>query len=379
MKTNGDSKEKFGPDAAARAGAAAMGQAASDLTRATDAAVAAERIAQLAEIAATAGIVDVAEGAEILAASGDVSATSAIVGLMSQGDLEFGLALARTAGEISVVGDVADLLAMPALSEFLESRGELLQYLAVEFMLRAGGTRALSQALGSTAGELDELGAQEVAEGLVRRAASEELAGRSRELAAEGAELTERAASELEMAAAIAATVGERAVVGAGESTDAAEAGEGEVDAEAPDPTLVTGEAALSHDLSYVEGIGEVYGGKFKEIGVETPQALLERGATPAGRKELAESTGISEHLILKWVDEVDLYRVKGLGAEYSELLKASGVDTVPELAQRNPVHLYAKLVEVNEEHRHVRRVPSQSQVEDWIRQAKELPRVVSY
>jgi len=67
---------------------------------------------------------------------------------------------------------------------------------------------------------------------------------------------------------------------------------------------MVTGAAALTHDLSYVEGIGEVYSGKLKEAGVDTPQALLERGATPQGRKGLAEATGIGEQLILKWVGE---------------------------------------------------------------------------
>jgi predicted flap endonuclease-1-like 5' DNA nuclease len=158
-----------------------------------------------------------------------------------------------------------------------------------------------------------------------------------------------------------------------------AEAPEMEAEAEAQDAAMVTGAAALTHDLSYVEGIGKVYKGKLNEAGVDTPQALLERGATPAGRKELAATTGISVHLILKWVDEVDLYRVKGLGTQYSELLKAAGVDTVRELAQRNPEHLYAKVIEVNEEHRHVRHSPSQSQVEEWVSQAKDLPRVVSY
>lgn len=155
---------------------------------------------------------------------------------------------------------------------------------------------------------------------------------------------------------------------------------ETEAKEETPDTaTMVTGAAALTHDLSYIEGIGQVFGGKLKGAGVDTPQALLERGATPQGRKELAEATGISEHLILKWVDQVDLYRIKGLGTQYAELLKAAGVDTVPELAQRNPEHLYAKLIKANEAHQHVRHAPSQSQVEDWVKQAKELPRVVSY
>ena len=141
----------------------------------------------------------------------------------------------------------------------------------------------------------------------------------------------------------------------------------------------VTGAAALSHDLSYVEGIGEVYSGKLKEAGVDTPQALLDRGATPQGRQELAEATGITKTLILEWVNHVDLYRIKGVGSEYADLLEAAGVDTVVELAQRNPANLFEKLSEVNAEKNLVRKLPTQTQVEEWVAQAKDLPRVISY
>ena len=154
---------------------------------------------------------------------------------------------------------------------------------------------------------------------------------------------------------------------------------ETEEEAKGPAATMVTGAAAASHDLSYVEGIGEVYAGKLKEVGVDSPQALLERGATPSGRKELAEATEISPHLILEWVNHVDLYRISGVGSEYADLLEAAGVDTVVELAQRNPANLFEKLIEVNEQKALVRKLPTQTQVEDWVAQAKSLPRVISY
>lgn len=128
-----------------------------------------------------------------------------------------------------------------------------------------------------------------------------------------------------------------------------------------------------------VEGIGEVYAGKLAEAGLATTQALLEAGATPKGREEIAEKTGISGKLILEWVNLVDLFRIKGVGEEYSDLLEEAGVDTVPELAQRNPENLYAKLQEVNAEKKLVRRLPAQSQVGDWVEQAKGLPRVITY
>ena len=74
--------------------------------------------------------------------------------------------------------------------------------------------------------------------------------------------------------------------------------------------------------------VGEVYGGELEEVGVDSPQTSLERGATSKGRKELAEVTGISEHLILKWVNHIDLSRITGVGSQYPELLEACGVDT---------------------------------------------------
>ena len=131
--------------------------------------------------------------------------------------------------------------------------------------------------------------------------------------------------------------------------------------------------------LTKVEGIGEIYAQKLRGAGIATTQALLEKGASPQGRQEIAEKTDISEKLILEWVNHVDLFRIKGVGEEYSDLLEEAGVDTVPELAQRNAEHLYQKLVAVNREKKLVRRLPTQAQVGDWIEQAKRLPRVITY
>jgi len=128
-----------------------------------------------------------------------------------------------------------------------------------------------------------------------------------------------------------------------------------------------------------IEGIGPIYAQKLQDMGIHTVEALLERGATPQGRQEMAETTGLSGKRILEWVNHADLFRIKGVGEEYSDLLEAAGVDTVPELAQRNPENLFAKLQEVNVEKKLVRRVPALSMVESWIEQAKQLPRVIQY
>lgn len=128
-----------------------------------------------------------------------------------------------------------------------------------------------------------------------------------------------------------------------------------------------------------IEGVGDAYAQKLKAAGISTTEALLEKGGTPKGRKELAEQTGISDALILRWVNHADLYRIKGVGSEYSELLEAAGVDTVVELAKRNAENLHQKMVEVNEAKKKVRKLPVQSQVSDWVEQAKQLPRAVHY
>lgn len=128
-----------------------------------------------------------------------------------------------------------------------------------------------------------------------------------------------------------------------------------------------------------VEGIGPVYAAKLVAAGITKTEVLLEKGATPQGRKAIEEQTGISHGLILEWVNHVDLYRIKGVASEYSDLLEEAGVDTVVELAHRVAANLYQKMLEVNAEKKLVRRPPTEAQVADWIEQAKKLPRAVNY
>jgi predicted flap endonuclease-1-like 5' DNA nuclease len=128
-----------------------------------------------------------------------------------------------------------------------------------------------------------------------------------------------------------------------------------------------------------VEGIGPLYAAKLESAGVKTTDDLLERGAKAKGREDLEAATGIGHTFILKWVNRVDLYRISGIGSEYSDLLEVAGVDTVPELAQRNAENLTETLAEANAARNLVRRIPTVEMVTDWIEQAKKLPRVVQY
>ena len=128
-----------------------------------------------------------------------------------------------------------------------------------------------------------------------------------------------------------------------------------------------------------IEGIGPVYAGKLNSIGIYTTSDLLEAGATPLGRQLLAEKTDISGKLILEWVNLADLFRIKGVGEEYSDLLEEAGVDTVVELATRNAENLLVRIYEVNEKKKLVRRLPTLNEIKQWIAQAKTLPRKVEY
>lgn len=131
--------------------------------------------------------------------------------------------------------------------------------------------------------------------------------------------------------------------------------------------------------IEEIEGIGPTYAKKLAEVGIKTTEDLLNVGATKKGRMELATKTGISEKLILEWVNLSDLFRIKGIGEEYSDLLEAAGVDTVVELSNRDPKSLHAKVLEVNKEKKLVRRPPSLDAVKSWVEQAKKLPRKVEY
>lgn len=131
--------------------------------------------------------------------------------------------------------------------------------------------------------------------------------------------------------------------------------------------------------IEKIEGIGPAMAAKLKRAGVKTVAGLLKRGGNSKGRDQIAQASGISKEQILKWVNLADLFRVRGIGPQYSELLEAAGVDTVKELAQRNPQNLYKMMVDTNKSRKLVRQTPGLGNVTNWVAQAKQLPRAVSH
>jgi predicted flap endonuclease-1-like 5' DNA nuclease len=135
----------------------------------------------------------------------------------------------------------------------------------------------------------------------------------------------------------------------------------------------------MDYKIIDIEGVGDVYAEKLQTAGIKKVSELLEKCAAPKGRKELAEATGISEKLILKWTNHADLFRINGVGPQFAELLEAAGVDTVKEFRHRVAENLQPKLVEVNEKKNICNRVPAVSEIQKMIDQAKELEPKMTY
>jgi predicted flap endonuclease-1-like 5' DNA nuclease len=132
--------------------------------------------------------------------------------------------------------------------------------------------------------------------------------------------------------------------------------------------------------IEEVEGIEADDAAKLVAAGVKTTDDLLMAGALPAGRARVAAATGISPAAILGWVNKADLMRIPGVGAQYSDLLEAAGVDSPAELVQRNPANLATTFDEVVAARPGiVHRTPSEAEVSGWIKDAKDLPKLVEH
>ncbi len=135
----------------------------------------------------------------------------------------------------------------------------------------------------------------------------------------------------------------------------------------------------MSYKIDEIEGIGPAYAQKLLAAGIKTTDDLLDACGAGKGRDAVAAKTGLSAAQLLKWSNMADLMRVSGIGAEFSELLEAAGVDTIKELRNRRPDNLTAKMAEINAAKKLTRRVPNESEVTKWIERAKTLEPKITY
>jgi predicted flap endonuclease-1-like 5' DNA nuclease len=142
--------------------------------------------------------------------------------------------------------------------------------------------------------------------------------------------------------------------------------------------TVISGEHTMA-SIKDIEGIGAAKAAKLAEAGIRTTEKLLEVAADKKGRATLSADTGLNEKELLEWVNRADLFRVKGIGEEFSDLLEAAGVDSPSELATRNAENLQVALEEINSKKKIVRRVPTAVEISKLIAEAKTLPKVVTH
>jgi nucleotidyltransferase/DNA polymerase involved in DNA repair len=135
----------------------------------------------------------------------------------------------------------------------------------------------------------------------------------------------------------------------------------------------------MAYKIEAIEGIGDATTLKLEKAGIKTTGDLLKHCCDKKGRKSIAEMTGCSEKKILNWTNMADLMRISGVGEEFSELLKMSGVDTVKELRNRNAENLAAAMKATNEEKKLTRTVPSGKTVQKWIDHAKTLDPIITH
>lgn len=135
----------------------------------------------------------------------------------------------------------------------------------------------------------------------------------------------------------------------------------------------------MTYPINDISGIGPDVAYRLKSVGIRTTSRLLDSARSPKDRKNLAERTGLDEKRILSWANMADRMRIKGVGADYANLLQAAGVDTVKELKYRNPAKLAAAMAEVNAKRKLARVLPSGRAVERWIEQAKRLQLKITY
>jgi predicted flap endonuclease-1-like 5' DNA nuclease len=135
----------------------------------------------------------------------------------------------------------------------------------------------------------------------------------------------------------------------------------------------------MAYKISEIEGIGPVYAEKLAAAGIDNTDQMLSKCGSAKGRTEVSGTSGVSTALLLKWADMADMMRISGVGRQFGELLKASGVDTIKELRTRRADNLAVKMAEVNAEKKLSKSVPNEKMIQAWIDAAKLMEPTISH
>ena len=134
----------------------------------------------------------------------------------------------------------------------------------------------------------------------------------------------------------------------------------------------------MAYPITEIRGISADIVEVLKSEGIRTTIGLLRVAGTPKQRLRIAKKIGTDTRDVLEWVTAADRMRVKGVGAEYAELLRLAGVKTVSDLQFRNAQNLFERMREANKNSL-VRLLPKEKTVERWIENAKKLQPVIRY
>ena len=129
-------------------------------------------------------------------------------------------------------------------------------------------------------------------------------------------------------------------------------------------------------DVSELEGVTAEIAAALLAHGIQTTTQLLAATGRPLARVRLAEILGLDLNVLFEVTKRADLLRIDGLTVADVHCLGLAGVDSVTELGRRIPENLYVKLLRVaTREHR--QQPPRLDEVKRWVKQAKQLHRVV--
>ncbi|MCB1885547.1 MAG: DUF4332 domain-containing protein [Geminicoccaceae bacterium] len=135
---------------------------------------------------------------------------------------------------------------------------------------------------------------------------------------------------------------------------------------------------AWSLPISKLRGVPQTARVRLKSRRITNCGQLLAAAAVAERRQSLARATGIDPLVLEAVVRRADMSRVNGIGAVFGMMLEELDILDVGALARQDPARLHGSLRDYNRQERIARRSPTPEEVEDWVRQARALPQVVT-